>query len=57
MFVENITNVKGEDEFTFPSGTEFFIDSIEFHLKFIDDTDGTTLIDDVTLINITIPLY
>lgn len=30
LYIENITKMKGEEEFIFPSGTEFFIDGVEF---------------------------
>lgn len=58
MFVENITNVKGEEEVLFPSGTYFIVESItenkEFSITYPDQTTDKKILIEIKII---IPLY
>lgn len=54
VYIENLTDVKGEEEILFPSGSEFLIDDILLE-QIEQNSKGENK--KLTMIYITIPLY
>lgn len=54
LYIENLTDVKGEEEVLFPSGSEFLVDEI-----LLDQNEQNSKGENkkLTMIHITIPLY